>query len=247
MLVSRNLYYTNRLYDDVLKKKDINQKFDTLISAISLNSAQEEPIYKEIYIKMGRLIGTSLKNGESKLSNSMKNWLNNFDNNSSIKSVTPKRAKVLKESFYKRIASSCNEMINNSNFSNFENCIKIYNTIINLDDSAYSFYRGKYLLLGHKGEYGKSINVIIDYFNKNTTTRDKTLRLLKDWNLYISLYTKFKGSNADIKEHKENIEYKKIWISFYNVLDNYIKSYGYSKFPRGLKISYDNAKEIVSS
>ncbi|MFK5975417.1 MAG: hypothetical protein QM493_02805 [Sulfurovum sp.] len=249
------IYYDKAKSINLTTKDKIVESYNLLIKSIEQKSNQETKLYEEIYKQLGKTTGLYLQKIQTNdsLPENMEIWINNFDKNKSLELVLNKNRRILLQKyFYRNIESSCNKIRNKSKYTDntYKYCETTYNKLINLDQSHYNTYSGKYLFYSKSELYGEAINVIIKYFDINHNkhiSQKNVLKLLLDWNNFMTRYTGFQGSNKDIEKHKDNIEYRKIWNSFYTYLGQYRNLYQNSnkKNIQELNIAYKNAKKII--
>jgi hypothetical protein len=238
-----------------LKAKGIRQESSEEIDkAFSLaeQSADLSP-RSRYYLFLADTIGNRIKampeNGE--LPSNMASFILNIDDDQGFATFPID----VKKEFYIKIGY-CFAMSRNllSKIAGVKTClqysIETYDKAIQLSSAEVTSYQGKYLVLRKSENYIDAIGVICDYFSANNKiTSELTIKgLFVDWIDLVRVHTGFKGSDQEIAKHKSNEDYKSLWTSLYQRLEQYRKYYQNTNITgnKNLQEAYQISKRIVT-
>lgn len=239
-----------------LKAKKIKQnseaKIDEAFSLVEVSAEiSPKPRY---YLFLANTIGKRIKsiseNGE--LPSNMALFISNITDDEAF----TKFSKDKKKEFHMKIGYYFSKSKNLSwKLIDLKTClqssIEAYDNAIQLSPAQVEPYQGKYLVSSRSQNYLDAINVIENYFNTNDPiTSESTIKgLLVDWVDLIRSHTGFQGSKREIKIHKSNAEYKKLWLALYKRLKQYNHYYKNSNITgnKNLQDAHLTSKRIVSN
>ena len=133
----------------------------------------------------------------------------------------------------------------------FDYACDAYDNVIKISPHKARGYQGKYLLQKKMQHPLDAIKTIEKFFLYNdSVVSEMTVKgLLVDWVDLIRVFTGFKGSEKEVKNHAKNGEYKKLWHALYITMKKY-KNYYNNEEVRGnqnLREAFIIAKRVSTN